>query len=305
MAEREVRYCTTDDGVQIAFCVEGQGPPLMVTQIFVESFTLDHLCPEYRRYLDALADGRTLIRWDCRGVGMSPYDGDDLTFGAFALEIKAVQEALGLDQVSLYGTTVHGSSAIEYTARYPGRVSRLILYGTYARVAAAIPEAVLRSFADLARANWPMACQLFADMTGRREFPETAARLADWYQESGNAASTAGAILAAITWDTTPQLAKIDVPTLVVHRVNDPTYGLDNGRAIAAGIKNARFVPVEGHAHLPSAGNPEPILQAIHAFLDRLARVQADAHVQRFRHRLRMSGERALQGDGAIHRRRH
>jgi class 3 adenylate cyclase/pimeloyl-ACP methyl ester carboxylesterase len=268
MAEREVRYCTTDDGVQIAFCVEGQGPPLMVTSIFVESFALDHLCPEYRRYLDALAEGRTLIRWDARGVGMSPYDGDDLTTGMFTLDIKAVQEALGFDQVALYGTSTCGPIAIEYTARYPGRVSRLILYGSYPRVAAAVPEALLKSFADLALANWPMACQLYADMTGRREFPETAARLADWYQESSNGAVAAGIILSNITWDTTPQLAKIDIPTLVVHRVNDPTYSLKNGRAIAAGIKNARFVPVEGHAHLPSAGNPAPILQSISAFLD-------------------------------------
>ena len=199
---------------------------------------------------------------------MSPYDGEDFTHGAFALDIKAVQEALGLDQVSLYGTSTTGPTAIEYTARYPGRVSRLILYGTYARLAAALPEAVLISFADLARANWPMACQIYADMTGRREFPETAARLADWYQESCNGAGAAGRILANITWDTTPQLAKIDVPTLVVHRVNDPTFGFEHGRAIAAGIKNARFVPVEGHAHLPSAGNPEPILQAINVFLD-------------------------------------
>jgi hypothetical protein len=27
--EREVRYCTTEDGVRIAYCVEGGGPVLL------------------------------------------------------------------------------------------------------------------------------------------------------------------------------------------------------------------------------------------------------------------------------------
>ena len=110
MPEREVRYCTTDDGVRIAYCVEGDGPPLMVLSVFIESFALDHLCPEYRGYLDALGDGRTLIRFDNRGIGMSPYDGDDLTYGGgLSLDVKAVQEALALDQISLYAGTMKNS----------------------------------------------------------------------------------------------------------------------------------------------------------------------------------------------------
>ncbi len=32
--EREVRYCTTEDGVRIAYCVEGEGPPLVVVAEF-------------------------------------------------------------------------------------------------------------------------------------------------------------------------------------------------------------------------------------------------------------------------------
>jgi len=43
MAEREVRYCTTDDGIRIAYCVVGRGPPLIVCPQFVESFSLDHI----------------------------------------------------------------------------------------------------------------------------------------------------------------------------------------------------------------------------------------------------------------------
>jgi hypothetical protein len=44
--EREVQYCTTDDGVRIAFYVEGTGQPLLLLPWFVESPSLDHLVPE-------------------------------------------------------------------------------------------------------------------------------------------------------------------------------------------------------------------------------------------------------------------
>lgn len=35
--EREVRYCTTEDGVNSAYCVEGEGPALLIIPLFVES----------------------------------------------------------------------------------------------------------------------------------------------------------------------------------------------------------------------------------------------------------------------------
>ncbi len=40
--EREVRYCTAEDGVRIACCVEGEGPPLVVPPFVVQSFVLEH-----------------------------------------------------------------------------------------------------------------------------------------------------------------------------------------------------------------------------------------------------------------------
>ncbi len=39
--EREVRYCTTEDGVSMGYTVAGEGPPLLVGPYFFESFTHD------------------------------------------------------------------------------------------------------------------------------------------------------------------------------------------------------------------------------------------------------------------------
>jgi hypothetical protein len=56
--ERQVRYCTTEDGVRIAYCAEGEGAPLLVCPGFVESFSLDHLDPNEAEFMLRLRQKR-------------------------------------------------------------------------------------------------------------------------------------------------------------------------------------------------------------------------------------------------------
>lgn len=46
MPEHEVRYCTTSDGVRIAYSDEGEGTPFVMCPHLSESFSLDYLVPE-------------------------------------------------------------------------------------------------------------------------------------------------------------------------------------------------------------------------------------------------------------------
>jgi hypothetical protein len=58
--EREARYCTTEDGVRIAYCVEGEGPVLLICPVMWASFSVDHLPPDFARLYEALGQGRKL-----------------------------------------------------------------------------------------------------------------------------------------------------------------------------------------------------------------------------------------------------
>ena len=78
--DNAVRYCTTPDGVRIAYSVEGEGPPLLVCPQFVESFSLDHLFPPYEKFMRRLGEGRSLIRYDARGTGLSQREVGDISF---------------------------------------------------------------------------------------------------------------------------------------------------------------------------------------------------------------------------------
>jgi hypothetical protein len=67
--EREIRYCTTEDGVSIAFSVEGEGPAVVAFPYMFGSFTLEHLWPDVQKNRQSLGLGRKVIRYDMRGTG--------------------------------------------------------------------------------------------------------------------------------------------------------------------------------------------------------------------------------------------
>jgi hypothetical protein len=62
-------------------------------------------------------------------------------------------------------------------------------------------------------------------------------------------------------------LPKISVPTLVVHYGDDQAIPFERGREIAAAIPGARFVPLEGDAHIFYFSDTRPLRRAIAEFL--------------------------------------
>ncbi|MBM2824171.1 MAG: alpha/beta fold hydrolase [Thermoleophilia bacterium] len=87
--EREVGYCTTKDGVRIAYCVEGEGPPLVIAPYLLESFSLHNLYPSFADFMREVASGHTAIRYDSRGTGLSQR------------VLKALLGALGFEHVKV------------------------------------------------------------------------------------------------------------------------------------------------------------------------------------------------------------
>jgi hypothetical protein len=73
----------------------------------------------------------------------------------------------------------------------------------------------------------------------------------------------------ALWWDTDVRhlLPKVGVPTLVVHYRSDRSIPFEAGRELAAGIRGARFVPLEGDAHLFYFNDTRPLLNAVAEFL--------------------------------------
>lgn len=86
--EREVRYCTTEDGVRFAYGAEGQGPPLVICHGAIESISLDPLFGTPQHFFRRLQRGRRLIRFDMRGTGLSQRDVADLSHAGFPVGLE-------------------------------------------------------------------------------------------------------------------------------------------------------------------------------------------------------------------------
>jgi class 3 adenylate cyclase len=245
MAEPEIRYTTTADGVSIAYYTMGEGYPLVVaSSVFWSHLRLQPYFREYHRSRSGRGLGRGLqvIRYDARGTGFSDRNTLDFSMDARLLDLDAVVKRLKLRRFAILGS-VHGApAAIAYAAEHPERVSHLILVGGYARGREYMEVLGDRLMRDenwerytLNSANWALG---FSDS-------ESARRLAAIFRESMTPESLRGAVDAMDAVDVTSLLPRIAAPTLVMHRPRSSDVSLPEwSRELASKIPDARYVEV-------------------------------------------------------------
>ncbi len=268
--EREVRYCTTDDGVRIAYCSQGEGPALVMTPQSYESFSLFHLLPEVELFLDRLRPVRRVVLFDGRGTGLSQRDAV-ATPSTLLRDLAAVVAATGEEAVAVWANMLYGRAAVRFAASHPGSVDRLVLFGVFARRSDAFSDAAVRSFLELTKANWKLAAQTFGDMSTRQADPGAGLRWGEVFLQSISG-DTYASILSAVLAendDVRAELPNIRVPTLVIHHKGDPNVPLALGQEVAAAIPDATFVPVDGVISHYAFGDQEAVLRVALPFLKR------------------------------------
>ena len=130
---QEIHFCTASDGVRIAYSIVGDGLPLVKTANWFNHLEYDWQSPVWSPFFDALAAEHRLIRYDERGNGLSDWDVDDISFEAFVRDLESVVVAAAPEKFALLGISQGCSVSVAYAVRHPERVSRLVLYGGYAR----------------------------------------------------------------------------------------------------------------------------------------------------------------------------
>jgi pimeloyl-ACP methyl ester carboxylesterase len=129
---QDIRFCTTADGVRLAYAVSGAGSPLVMSATWLTHLEHQWRSLAWRPWLDAFTREHKVLRYDSRGCGLSDRNAGDLSLETWVRDFECVIEAAGFRQFALVATCQGGPIAIEYAARHPEKVSRLVLYGTYA-----------------------------------------------------------------------------------------------------------------------------------------------------------------------------
>jgi serine/threonine protein kinase/pimeloyl-ACP methyl ester carboxylesterase/Tfp pilus assembly protein PilF len=278
--EQHIRFCTTSDGVRIAYAITGQGPPLVRVLGWFTHLEHEWKNPLFRGFIDGAAASRMYVRYDGRGMGISDRSVNDFSPEAHLLDLEAVIDALGLERFALQGLSQGGPTAIKYAIHHPERVTHLILYGSFAkpRLAALDTDSTIgleqfEAMVTLIRHGWGKDVPAFRLLFTGLFMPEGDAEAIHQFNELGRV-STSGENAAALFSsmrhiDVTDLLPQVKVPTLVVHRRGDAIIPFELGRKLATGIPGARLLALEGNNHviLPHEPAIDVMVEAINDFL--------------------------------------
>jgi pimeloyl-ACP methyl ester carboxylesterase/DNA-binding CsgD family transcriptional regulator len=279
-ASQDVRFCRAPDGVRIAYAVHGSGPPLVVTTCWLSHLQHDWQSPVWRHFLRDLGQVATIIRYDERGHGLSDRDVDDFSLESRIGDLEAVVEHSGVDRFAVLAMSQGGPVAIRYVEQHLDRVTRVIFYGSYA---AALPspsdedlemeEAIDR----IIKVGWSRPTPEFRRVFTTMMIPGATEEQMTWLDELQRVAVTADTMFEArrqrVLADATDDLARLTVPTLILHSVGDRMNDFERSRVLASGIPDARLVPLESSNHIVLEDEP-----AWRVFVDEVtAFLRADA----------------------------
>jgi len=283
---QNIRFCTTPDGVQLAYAVSGEGPPLVMSATWLTHLEHQWRSLAWRPWLDAFTGAHKVLRYDSRGCGLSDRNVGELSFETWVRDFECVVEAADFRRFALVATCWGGPVAIEYAVRHPERVSHLVLYGTYAqgrlrRMNSPDEVEKARVLLDLTRLGWGRENHAFLQVWASRFQPGgTLEHLRSWCDQQRAATSADTAVrLFQIDWNTDVREAarKIKCPVLIVHPERDVVVPIEQGRSLASLIPNCRFVQLDSENHMPLADEPawSQLLSEVRSFLDEPAGARA------------------------------
>ncbi|HUB74881.1 MAG TPA: adenylate/guanylate cyclase domain-containing protein [Solirubrobacteraceae bacterium] len=272
-APGETRYANSGD-LSIAYQVTGEGPDLVCVAGSLSHVELGWETPATAPIYGRLSRFARLITFDKRGMGLSDRSAELPTLEERMDDVRAVMDAAGSESAALVGMSEGGPMSLLFAATYPERVTALVLWSTFARLAWApdyafgVEQQVADAFYDQVERRWGTGRAWPMISTNDAPDDEATRRLyARLERYSATPAMASAANRFALRVDAREALGAISAPTLVVHRSDDPLTPLEHGRYLAEHIRGARLAVFPGAFHFSGVGMDEDALGEIEQFL--------------------------------------
>jgi non-heme chloroperoxidase len=270
---------TTHDGVELYY--KDWGPKNGQVVMFSHGWPLNS--DSWEAQMQFLADkGYRVVAHDRRGHGRSsqPWEGNDMDH--YADDLADVIEALQLKDVTLVGFSTGGGEVARYIGRHGTKLVKK------AALVSSVPPLMLKTpsnpnglpmsvFDGLRQASEEDRSQLYLNIAYGPFFgfnrpgatPSQGMIQSFWRQGMvAGSKNTYDSIAAFSATNFREDLAKFDIPTLVIHGDDDQIVPIDAaGKASAALIKNAKLIIYKGAPHGLTDTNKEQLNQDLLDFL--------------------------------------
>jgi non-heme chloroperoxidase len=262
--------------IEIHYEDHGSGRPV----VLVHGYPLDGKSWE-RQERELLANGYRVITYDRRGFGRSSQPTVGYDYDTFAADLDALLEHLDVKDIGLVGFSMGTGEVTRYLGTYgSGRVRKAVLLG-------AIPPFLLQTddnpegvpgevFEGIKSAivadRYAYFDDFFAnfyntDVLAPERIGDAALR-ASFQTAAGASPFATYVCVDAWLTDFREDLAKFDVPTLVVHGTEDRILPYPNTAArLPALIADLTLIPVEGGPHNIAWTHPGEVNAALLEFL--------------------------------------
>lgn len=272
-----IRTTKSKDGSGIAWSTCGEGPPLLRGGHWMTHLERDMDSVVWGPWIERLGRGRRLVRYDPRGTGLSDHVVGSRSLDRHIEDLMAVADAANLDRFAIYGTSQSAAVVCGFAARYPERVSHLIIHGGFAQgsfVREGPSGAVMtQALSEMIRKGWGSPdgghMRAFSSlfMPGASE-----AQMRDFVamQLASSDPETAVDIRNCCAgYDVVDILSQIQAPTLVTHAARDALHPYSQAQIFAREIPDAQLVQLDSDNHVLLPGEPafEVLMQAVDAFL--------------------------------------
>lgn len=256
--KQELRFCSTRDSTTIAYATSGAGYPLVKVANWLSHLEYDYQSPIWRHWWAGLAERFRVIRYDERGCGLSDWDIADISFEAWVQDLVEVVNTAAPDKFALYGMSQGVPVAVAYAARFPERVSHLILYGGPLRGALTLGDpaideriALLR---QLLKLGWAEPSHAFSRVFASLFVPQGTEEQFKWFDDLQRVSTSADNAVrfwdVCCTLDVSEIAQQVRAPTLVLHAEQDAVVPFAEARYTASKISGAQLVPLQSSNHI-------------------------------------------------------
>ena len=271
------RMAHAPDGSLLAWAASGEGPPLLRAGHWLTNLDRDRTSPIWGPWLDRLGRGRRLVRYDCRGTGLSDPDCGPLSLEGFVDDMAAVADAAGLARFDIFAASQSMAVACAYALAHPDRVRRIISYGGWAQGSAMRPETgsatMTRALGTMLELGWGQPdggyMKSFAALFMPGASPAQVAAFVALQLASATPQRAVEMRNVISRFDVTDLLARVAVPVLVIHCRHDSLHPLSQAQHLMRHLPDAQLLVLDSANHIVMPDDPafDVMMNAVDDFL--------------------------------------